>query len=121
MLAPERLRQIEAAFGNDVERIVLVDHEGETIKLVLFLQDGSNLRVTEQWNGLQLLRYSYYWLTSNNRLITGWDNAAHHRSVPTYPHHKHVGLQANIQSSHENSLEAVMAIILSQTSESFQP
>lgn len=116
MLATERLHQIEVTFGNDVERIVLVDHEGEALKLVLFLQDGSNLRVTEPWSGSQLLRYSYYWLTSDNQLITGWDNAAHHHQLSTQPHHKHVGQQTNVQPSQETSLEAVMAVILPRTS-----
>ena len=74
MLAYERLQEIESAYGNDVERIVLVEHDEESIRLVFFLRDGSNLRVAEQWSGVRLIRYSYYWLTSDNRLIAGWDN-----------------------------------------------
>ncbi|MBI3961036.1 MAG: hypothetical protein HY328_19665 [Chloroflexi bacterium] len=112
MVANERLHQIETAYGNDAERIVLVEQDEEALRLILFLRDGSNLRVAEQWNGSQLIRYSYYWLTSDNRLITGWDNAAHHRHLPTYPHHKHIGQQANVQPSQEINLDAVMAVIL---------
>lgn len=116
MLAHERLQEIELAFSDNVERIVLVEYDEEAIRLILFLQDGSNLRVTEQWQGSRLIRYSYYWLTADNRLITGWDNAAHHHHLPTHPHHKHIGQQANIQPSTETNLEAVMAIILGSTS-----
>jgi len=116
MLAYERLQEIESAYGNDVERIVLVEHDEESIRLVFFLRDGSNLRVAEQWSGVRLIRYSYYWLTSDNRLIAGWDNAAHHHHLPTHPHHKHIGQQANIQPSTETNLDAVMSVILSKKS-----
>lgn len=112
MVVNERLRQIEIAYGNHLERIVLVEHDEESLRLILFLRDGSNLRVAEQWKGSQLIRYSYYWLTPDNRLITGWDNATHHRHLPTFPHHKHINQQANVQPSQEINLEAVMAVIL---------
>ena len=116
MVASERLRQIETTYGSRVERIVLLEHDEEAIRLILFLRDGSNVRIAEQWNQQQLIRYSYYWLNVENELIIGWDNASHHRHLPSYPHHKHIGQQSNIQPSNEFDLDGVMAVILRQIS-----
>ena len=78
MLATERLVEIEVAFTDLVARIVVVELDGETLRLVIYLRDGSNLRVTEQWSGKKLKRYSYYWLSDEDLLKIGWDNAPHH-------------------------------------------
>lgn len=112
MLATERLIEIETNFSESVERIVPVELDGETLQLILYLKDGTNLRVTEQWSGSILERYSYYWLTPTNDLKIGWDNAPHHTRLETYPHHKHVGRKENLQPSLETRLEEVMAIVL---------
>lgn len=75
MLATERLLEIGETCGEKVQSIVPLELDGETLRLILYLKDGANLRVTEQWQGKTLLRYSYYWLTSANELKIGWDNA----------------------------------------------
>jgi len=113
MLATERLLEIETNFSESVERIVPVELDGETLRLILHLRDGTNLRVTEQWSGSLLERYSYYWLTPTNELKVGWDNAPHHTRLETYPHHKHVGRKENLQPSSETRLEEVMKIVVS--------
>ena len=112
MLATERLLEIETNFGESVERIVPVELDGETLRLILHLKDGTNLRVTEQWSGSLLERYSYYWLTPTNELKVGWDNAPHHTRLETYPHHKHVSRKENLQPSSETIFEEVMKIVL---------
>lgn len=111
MLAAERLLEIEERFSNEVERIVPLELDGETLRLILYLKDGTNLRVTEQWNGEALERYSYYWLTSINELKIGWDNTKHHTHLKTFPHHKHVEQSDNLQPSSEICFEEVMAFI----------
>lgn len=111
MLAADRLAQIEAMYADLVLDIGLLEIDSETLKLILYFGDGSNLRVTEQWEGEILKRYSYYWLTGENELIIGWDNAPHHKKIDTFPHHKHINKQKNIQSSTETSLENVIKII----------
>jgi hypothetical protein len=68
MLATERLLEIETKFGAVVQRIVPLELDGETLRLILYLKDSTNLRVIEQWEGETLKRYSYYWLTSTNEL-----------------------------------------------------
>ena len=112
MLATERLLEIESEFGSSVQRIICIELDDESIRLVLDLKDGTNLRVAEQWKGNLLKRYSYYWLNKNNKLIIGWDNAPHHTKLDTYPNHKHVGRQNNLQTSQETSFLAVMEVIL---------
>jgi len=84
MLASERLLEIEEKFEEDVERIVPVELDGETLRVVLYLKDGTNLRVTEQWAGKVLKRYSYYWLNAANDLKVGWDNAPHHTKLEAF-------------------------------------
>ena len=108
MNAAERLLIIEQISIDLAERIVPLELDGESLRLILYLLDGNNLRVIEQWQGQQLLRYSYYWLTAENQLIIGWDNAPHHRHVATHPHHKHVGESTNIQNSQETKLEEIL-------------
>ena len=111
MLASKRLLEIEEKFEATVERIVPVELDEETLRVVLYLKDGTNLRVTEQWAGKVLKRYSYYWLNSANELKVGWDNAPHHTQMESFPHHKHVGQRGNLQPSRETSLEEVMGFI----------
>ena len=114
MLAVDRLLEIEGEFSDRVLRIVALEFDGETLRLVLYLEDGPNLRVSEQWQGAVLKRYSYYWLTAENVLQIGWDNAPHHTEMSSFPHHKHVGEQNNLCSSGETCLEDVMEFILSK-------
>lgn len=112
MQASERLLEIEQAYGAQVQSIAPLEMDDETLRLIIFLHDGTNLRVTEQWDGARLKRYSYYWLTAGNALLIGWDNAPHHKKIATFPHHKHVGQQVDLQSSRETRLEDVMIVVL---------
>ena len=112
MPAIERLLEIENSFGKRVERIVPLELDGGTLRIILYLKDGTNLRVTEQWEGGKLKRYSFYWLSAADRLKIGWDNAPHHTRLKTHPHHKHVGNQKNLKQSSETSLEEVMSVVL---------
>lgn len=111
MRASERLLEIEEKFGAEIERIVPLDLDVQTLRLILYLLDGATLRLTEQWNGSVLERYSYYWLTATNELKIGWDNAPHHTHLSTFPQHKHIGRQNNLQLSSETRLEEVMVVI----------
>lgn len=77
----------------------------------LVFTDSSCLHVSEDWQSGVLGAYSYYWLDSKNALIIGWDNAPHHTSIATFPHHKHVGSPANREPSNETTLEAVLTVI----------
>ncbi len=61
-------------------------------------------------------RYSYHWQTRENRLIRRWDNAPHHSHLPSFPHHKHVGSQDNIQPSKETTPEEILTAIRARLS-----
>ncbi len=111
MLASERLLEIEEKFEAVVERIVPVELDGETLRVVLHFKDGTNLRITEQWAGNVLKRYSYDWLSPANELKVGWNNAPHHTRLDNFPHHKHIGTQKNMHPSTETRLEEVMSVI----------
>lgn len=112
MLASERLMENEEKFEAMLDCIVPVELDGETLRVILYLKDGSNLRVTEQWGGKVLKRYSYYWLNHANELKIGWDNSPHHTQLESFPHHKHIGQQGNLKLSMETRLEEVMREIL---------
>ena len=113
MLATERLLEIEEKFSRALQRVVPTELDDDTLHVILYLNDGSNLRVTEQWDGNDLKRYSYYWLTPANKLKVGWDNAPHHKRLENFPHHKHVGQQGELLPSKETCLEEVMRNIFS--------
>lgn len=115
MLATERLLEIEETFADQVARIVVLELDGETLRLILYLKDGANLRVAEQWSDDKLKRYSYYWLTRENQLRIGWDNAPHHTKLSTFPHHQHVSGQPTPKASMQTSLADVMAVIRSSS------
>ena len=99
----------------EIGRIIPLELDGQTLRLILYLHDGTHLRLTEQWNGDGLGHDSYYWLTTTNELKIGWDNVPHHTCLATFSHHKRDGHQRNIQPSTDTRLEEVMTFI--QTAE----
>jgi hypothetical protein len=112
MRAIDRLSEIEEKFAAKLLRIVPIELDDSVLRVILYLKDGTNIRVAEQWEIGKLKRYSYYWLTYDNKLKIGWDNARHHRQTENFPHHKHIKKQDNIQTSSEECLEQVMENIL---------
>lgn len=75
-------------------------------KAKLILIDGSELHISQVWIANNLEKYSYYWLDEEGEIITGWDNAPHHKEIDTFPHHKHKA--GKVLPSKENSLEKVL-------------
>jgi hypothetical protein len=109
-----RLLTIYATYGDYISRLVPLQVEHEYLKIVIYFADSSNLRVTEEWEGGRLTRYSYYWLTPDNGLKIGWNNAPHHPDLLSFPHHKHAGQQSHRTASGETRLEDVMRVIIPQ-------
>lgn len=81
------------------------------IRLRADLINSDKLHISEAWDEETLIRYAYYWLKQNDELRIGWDNAPHHPEVATHPHHKHIGMQENIQASDETNLEDILRLI----------
>ena len=96
----ERVHEIERKYAHLIKDLLVLYLTEQTLKLILVLADGTNLRVTERWRGKSLIRYSYYWLNTENSLKIGWDNS---------PHHKHIDKQRVV--SYEESLEDVMTVL----------
>ena len=109
-----RVLDIYAKYGEYIKAIVPLRLEDEYMKIIVYLSDDTNLKVTEEWDGDELVHYSYYWLTPDNRLKIGWDNSPHHKKLENFPHHKHVERRENRQPSFETCLEDVVNVIIPQ-------
>ena len=61
----------------------------ELFRIVATLIDGSKLYLSERWISDRRIRYSYYWVKAGE-VIAGWNDAPHHRDLPTFPYHAHL-------------------------------
>ncbi len=111
MQTEDRVIEIEQKYAHLVEDILILNLTDETLKIILKLHGGTTLRVAERWQSKVLVRYSYYWLDSENKLKIGWDNAPHHKDLNNFPHHKHLGQKEKISKSNEICLEDVMLVV----------
>ncbi len=59
--------------------------------------------------GQQRPKYRFNLSDSKGKLIFRYDNAPHHKEIPTYPHHKHLGTQ--VKPSKEVGLKEVISEI----------
>lgn len=108
-----RLKQTVKTFSDIVEAVEELEIvERETVsklKAKLRLFDGSMLWVREVWIKGTIEAYGYYWLRPDETVIIGWDNAPHHQSVKTFPHHRHLG--DRIEESQEREMSQVLKFI----------
>jgi hypothetical protein len=63
--------------------------DGFYINISVNLVDNSLLYISEYIDKSER-NYSYHWQDSDSNLIIRFDNAPYHRSVTTFPHHKHI-------------------------------
>lgn len=110
----KRVREIAQKYAHLAQDLLVLHLTDETLKLILVLNDGTTLRVMERRQGKALTRYNYYWLDGGSNLKIGWDNSPHHNRLENFPHHKHVGAQANRVASYEVCLEDVIAVLEEQ-------
>ena len=107
-----QLEEITAALAGVLKEVEVLTREERRgfalIKVVLRLADGSTLRIWEKYKAGKIDKYSYYWLDPLNECIMGWDNAAHHCAVTTFPHHKHVGKEVSLA---KEKLPDILALI----------
>ena len=77
------------------------------IRFVIELRDDSELHVFEYIDSrMHKIDYSYHWQDKEKRLITRWDNARHHPTIETFPHHVHKG--KDIEPSEEPTLVEIL-------------
>ena len=60
---------------------------------------------------LQTLTYRIHWQRGDGQLQRRWDNAPHHKEVPTFPHHVHVGRAEHVESSEPMTILKVLALV----------
>jgi hypothetical protein len=64
------------------------------------LADNSQLTLFEyftvQVGKVSIENFSFHWQKPDGTLIRRWDNAPHHRQLPTAPSHLHEGSEANV-------------------------
>ncbi len=74
-------------------------------------RDGSSLlffrELIDLRQPLQKIMYAYHYQKANGELIFRYDNTAHHRTVSTFPIHKHL-MGGDVASSQIPSLEQVL-------------
>ncbi len=98
------------------------DREGANLRLkaeIVFI-DKSRLFIRQVvLNGI-MLKYAYQWQSQNEILIIRWDNAGHWPDVATFPHHKHVRKDGEIQVL-PSSKGADLAEVLNEIASILQP
>jgi len=115
-LLQARIASIWSILAEFVVGITVPRVDYHAFKLKVTLADGSTLQINEQYYHDTLERYAYYWLDRYNRLLIGWDNDPHHSHLPSFPHHKHVGSQDDIQPSEETTPEEILTAIRARLS-----
>ena len=74
------------------------------------LIDRSRLFIRETVVDETNRKYAYHWQSQNGELLIRWDNAPDWE-IATFPHHKHIDKEDNVESSYERTLEQVMPIL----------
>jgi hypothetical protein len=78
------------------------------LKLKVEFTDQSSL-FTKEYFSKTVRNYSFHWQDINDNLLIRWDNAPFHKSIDTFPHHKHK--DNKVISSMEIGLEDVLKYI----------
>lgn len=90
--------------------LVSDDHNG-LLKCRIHFWDESYLDIYEVVNTEQgyprRVHYAYTYLREEQRVFR-YDNAPHHPSVETHPHHKHLGPTDEVASSEQPTLSEVL-------------
>ena len=84
------------------------------IRGVLLLVGGFELHIAEYVMtepDVTRPKYRYHLQSSTSELVARWDNAPHHPSVPTFPHHYH-DAESQVHSARPMSIPEVLDAIL---------
>ena len=60
---------------------------------------------------VQTLRYRIHWQGEDGRLKQRWDNAPHHKGIPSFPHHVHQGWPEVVGTSEPMTIEKVLTLV----------
>ncbi len=77
----------------------------------VFIFDNSQLNINEvvNTNKINKQKYSYHYMDKNKNLIFRYDNVPYHRTIGTFPHHKHTdnGVFESVEPNLDQVLEEV--------------
>lgn len=91
-------------------QVELYEHESPILrfKATVAFTNGSRLRIKEYRFSDGSRKYAYHWETADGSLLARWDNAEHWPQIATFPHHKHLGTDNEVEASTETDLESVL-------------
>jgi hypothetical protein len=98
-----QVREREARLYEGFIRLRAVLSNGDLLEAFEFVVATSDT--------LQTLTYRIHWQQADGRLKRRWDNALHHKEVPTFPHHVHVGLADHVESSEPMTILKALALV----------
>lgn len=105
------LKTLESLRDEIVKKYDILDFKtGETfyfLRIKADIIDSSVLHIREYVSSEDCL-YSYHWQNEDGSLRVRWDNSPHHKSLQTFPHHKHI---PELAESEEMSIEDVIEAI----------
>ena len=105
---------------SNIEILHLVDEEDiQALSVKAALSDESLLYVRELTTKTDT-KYSYHWQTKTGKLFCRWDNAPHHKTLHTFPHHKHIRTSKSVLPSTEVTLEKILKNIEKQVANSYE-
>ncbi|MFZ3138072.1 MAG: DUF6516 family protein [Thermodesulfovibrionales bacterium] len=120
------LREIEETISlssivisSDVKKYFSASKKEVYIKGLLIFMDMSSLEfsvfVLEKGKKLIFDKYRYQYMDNKKKLVFRYDNASHHRDIPTFPRHKHLEdgkvMESAIPKFHE-VLEEISTVIV---------
>ncbi len=82
----------------------------------LYFLDNSQLHLREFVNvehGVERYMYAYHYQRPDGALVFRYDNTPHFPTLPTFPHHKHEGSEANVVAASPPDLAAILSAIQS--------
>ncbi len=93
----------------ELDVLDLIEEESvQYLKARVELVDNSVLHVRLMISESQS-KYSYHWQAASGATLIRWDNAPHHKELPTHPHHTHRG--KTVEPSSAVSITDVLAEI----------
>lgn len=88
----QAVRDISAILKTDIE-FREIDEKECYLKAVITFTRGYTLHLAEyiaiKDEQITRLKYRYQLLDNQDKPISRWDNAPHHKQVKTFPHHRH--------------------------------